>query len=212
MLYADLMMIRLLAVLSLLFSSLALSKPYIYGGYGLSNYSDNSKSEIDLTIKKTPIKVGIGQRYGHLEFELQYRMANGESDFEHDNVKNTLIHKSSAILAGVGIYTIPALRLQGGIAFQNVKETLSEEVTAIQEEVINEKYNVTNASSLGTYLGLDLHLFTVWRAKFMLSGVAYFTSGFDSSKEYEVMGGIKIPFGGGGRSSNFNPLRSMSDR
>lgn len=205
-------MIRILSILCLLFPTLVLSKPYIYAGYGLSNYSDDSKSEIDLTIKKTPIKVGIGQRYGHLEFELQYRMASGESDFEHDNVKNSLVHKSSAVLAGVGIYTIPALRLQGGIAFQNVKETIAEDVTAVQEEAINEKYNITNGSSLGTYFGLDLHLLTIWSAKFMLSGVAYFTPGFDGSKEYEVMAGIKIPFGGGGRSSSFNPLRSISER
>jgi hypothetical protein len=206
------MLNRFITIIFLFLPSLVFAKPYIFAGYGLSNYSDEKKSDIELTLRKTPLKFGIGQRYGHLEIELQYRMANSEADFEHDNTKNTLIHKSSAILAGVGIYTIPALRLQGGIAFQSVKETLAEEVSTIQEEDINDKYNITNGTSLGTYMGLDLHLVTLWKAKVLLSGVAYFTPSFGGAKEYEVMVGFKIPFGGGGRSSSFNPMKSMSDR
>jgi hypothetical protein len=193
-------------------SSQLWAKPFFNFAYGLSSYSNEKKSDLDLALKKTPLKIGIGQRYGHLEFELQYRIANGEADFKHDNIKNSLIHKNSAILAGIGIYTIPAIRLQGGIAFQTVKESLSEEVSAIQEEEISEKYGLSNNSSLGTYVGADFHLFTIWNAKFNLSGVAYFTSGLGGAKEYEATMGIKIPFGGGGRSSSFNPLRSMSDR
>lgn len=202
-----------IAILIFAFSSTQLwAKPFFNFAYGLSSYSDEKKSDLDLALKKTPLKIGIGQRYGHLEFELQYRLANGEADFEHDNIKNSLIHKNSAILAGIGIYTIPALRLQGGIAFQSVKESLSKEVSVMQVEEIHEKYGLSNSSSLGTYIGADFHIFTIWSAKFIISAVGYFIPGLGGAKEYEATMGIKIPFGGGGRSSSFNPLRSMSDR
>lgn len=196
----------------LMLSFSAWGKPFIYGGYGLSSFNDAKKSDIGMNISQTPMKLGLGQRYGHLEFELQYRMANGESEFEHDGVKNTLEHKSSSLMAGIGIYTIPALRLHGGIAFHTVEETIAKDVTSTQEASIQDEYGVHDDTGLGSYVGVDLHLITIWKAKLTLSGTAYFFPSFESGKEYEGMLGIKIPFGGGGRSSSFNPLRSMSDR
>lgn len=196
----------------MLFYQTAQAKPFVYAGYGFSSFTDNAKSDLDMTIKKAPLKGGFGLRFGHLEFEIMYRQSSGEADFKHDNVKNSIVHKNTSIMTGIGIYTIPALRINGGIAFQSIKETLAEDVTAIQEESIKKKYNLNDGSGIGTYLGADFHLFTVFSAKFIVSGTAFFTSSIGGGKEYEAMAGIKIPFGGGGRSSGMNPLRSMSER
>ncbi len=203
----------LLAIfLVLLFSSHTRAKPFIYGGYGFSRYVDSGKAERGFGIRKQPMKLTIGQRFGHLEFELGYRIANGEADFIHDDTKNTIIHRNSAITAGFGVYTIPALRIGAGIAFQNVKETLKTNVTAAQEAGITEAYSLTNNQALGSYVTVDCHLFSISKLRILFSGTAYFSPALNRGKEYEGVLGLKLPFGGGGRSSGVNPLRSMSER
>ncbi len=202
----------LLIFVSLLISSHSLAKPFIYGGYGMSRYVDSGKAERGFGVRKQPMKFTIGQRFGHLEFELGYRVANGEAEFIHDDTKNSIIHRNSAVTAGFGVYTIPALRIGAGLAFQNVKETLKNNVTAAQEAGITEAYTLTSNQALGSYVTIDCHLFSISKVRILFSGTAYFNPGLNRGKEYEGVLGFKFPFGGGGRSSGANPLRSMSER
>jgi hypothetical protein len=202
----------LLLILFSTYSVNVLAKPFVYLGYGLASYSNEKKSAIDLFIRNTPLKLSLGQRYGHLEFELQYRMASGKTNFTHDNIKNTLTHKSKTILAGFGVYTIPALRLGAGITFHSINEKISTNMSAAQNESIELKYNLQNESGLGTYLCGDLDVIKFGNSKITISSTIFFTPTLGKSKEYEIMAGFKIPFAGGGRSSSFNPLRSMSER
>ncbi len=201
----------LIVLVGLLVSGSVFSKPYVYGGYGYANFTDTDKDKLKFTSTAYPFKVAVGNRFGHLEFEIFGRFGKFTGDITHDNVKNSIIHDEKTFGAGIGIYTIPQLRLSVGYAFYQVSEKLKNNVSDIQLADIQEKYNLIDESTSGFYAGVDIHLLTLWKMKVLFSGNYYaYTS--VGGKSLEAMIGIKIPFGGGGRSSGFNPLKSMSER
>lgn len=201
------------SLITFLFATLLLglqeaqAKPFVAVGYGLGSYQDEKKDDVGFTAKGTPAKITLGARSGHIEIETFGRFGTYTGNFTHDGVKNTLEHSEKTFGVGLGIYTIPSLRLNFGYAFHIIKETLKKPVGEIEEEEITDQYGLEDDVLYGPYVGADFHLFTLGPVKFIVSGSAYFVSGI-GGKSYEGMASLKIPFDG----FSLNTSRSQSDQ
>lgn len=183
------------------------AKPFVAVGYGLGSYQDENKSDVDFIAKGSPAKITLGARSGHIEIETFGRFGNYTGNFSHDGVKNSIEHSEKTFGVGLGIYTIPSLRLSFGYSFHIIKETIKKPVGEIEEREINDQYGLKDDVLYGPYAGADFHLFTLGRVKFIVSGNAYFVSGI-GGKSYEGMASLKIPFDG----FSLNTSRSQSDQ
>lgn len=195
----------------LFFTLNAKAAPYVSLLYGLNSYTDEKKDKYDFTLRGKPIKVVMGQRYAHLEFEMFTKFSSSFGDFIHDGTQNKIKQSSKVFGGGMGIYLFPALKLNVGISINSIKESLSTSVTDIQKNDIGTKLGLTDSLLFGPYFGADFNLLTLGIIKFY-AAVNYYSYSAVGGKEIEVALGIKIPFGGGSsRSSSFDPLKAMSE-
>jgi hypothetical protein len=136
------------------------SPTYLRIDYGIGEFKSNKYDSLNSKPKGSTIGVSMGSKMSYVELGVFYKKMSFESDINHDDLANKIIHDGKTFGVDMNVFLNNHLSLKLGYAFNSYKEKLGTAVSTPVLTAIKTSYGLEETHTTSNiYYGANLDIF-----------------------------------------------------